>query len=210
MIKNILWRADGALFDTHPAITYAMSRSLNELGLSVALNVIDGLARQSLSHCLRSLSIRYSVDADLLRRLFDKHYRSIPLENQPPFPGVADVCAWIRARNGVNIAISQQKPADIRNLLTAFHLHPYFTAVVGPDQDTSHKPDAALFLEALHAYDLEPADTFILVRREAVFHAKRATDLKSCHSAPGFRSDAKVLAFDNYTQFLDLLKGSNG
>ena len=49
-VRNILWDVDGALFDTYPAITYALSRTLNELGLSIALNVIDSLARQSISH----------------------------------------------------------------------------------------------------------------------------------------------------------------
>ena len=43
MIRNILWDVDGTLFDTYPAITYAISKSLNKMGLSIALNVIDGV-----------------------------------------------------------------------------------------------------------------------------------------------------------------------
>ncbi|MFO7583234.1 MAG: hypothetical protein R6W69_00780 [Anaerolineales bacterium] len=48
MIRHLLWDLDGTLFDTYPAITYAISKSLNELGGAMALNVIDGLARQSI------------------------------------------------------------------------------------------------------------------------------------------------------------------
>lgn len=51
MIKNIIWDLDGTMFDTYPAIVYAIGESLEELGLSVSLTVIDGYARQSLDHC---------------------------------------------------------------------------------------------------------------------------------------------------------------
>ena len=67
VIRNILWGVDGTLFDTTPAITYAISKSLNEPGHSLALNVIDGLACQSLDHCLTTLSKRFKLDPKLLR-----------------------------------------------------------------------------------------------------------------------------------------------
>jgi phosphoglycolate phosphatase-like HAD superfamily hydrolase len=69
-IQNILWQVNGVLFDTYPALTYSFSRALNEMGYSVALNVIDGLVRQSLDDCVNALSGRFRLDPDLLRQRY--------------------------------------------------------------------------------------------------------------------------------------------
>ena len=71
MIRNIFWSVDGTLFDTYPAITHAVSKSMNELGFPVPLNVIDGLVRKSLDECVDILSERFEVDPDLLRQRFE-------------------------------------------------------------------------------------------------------------------------------------------
>ncbi len=100
MIRCLLWDTDGVLFDTRPAVTYAISRSLNELGYAIALNVVDDLARQSLDFCVDTLAARFRLDPGLLRQRSAEHYRQIPPERQPPFPGAREVCAWIAARGG--------------------------------------------------------------------------------------------------------------
>ena len=46
MIRNIIWDVDGTLFDTYPAITFAISKSLLESGQNMAMNMIDGLVRR--------------------------------------------------------------------------------------------------------------------------------------------------------------------
>ena len=100
---NIFWDLDGTLFDTYPAMTFAMSKALNEMGCSVALNVIDGLARQSLERCLQTLVQRFKLDPDLLRARFAESYRRVDPANQPIFPGVREVCELIHARGGMNV-----------------------------------------------------------------------------------------------------------
>jgi phosphoglycolate phosphatase-like HAD superfamily hydrolase len=67
MIKNLLWDLDGTLFDAYPAITYANSKSISQMGGAIALNVIDGLARQSIGHCLKTLAARFKLDLNLFR-----------------------------------------------------------------------------------------------------------------------------------------------
>ena len=87
MIRNMIWDVDGTLFNTYPAITYALSKSLNRMGKPVALNLIDGLVRQSFQHCVDTLCRRYKVDADMLLEQFAEVYRTISLQNQPPVDG---------------------------------------------------------------------------------------------------------------------------
>jgi phosphoglycolate phosphatase-like HAD superfamily hydrolase len=36
MMKNLLWDLDGTLFDAYPAITYANSKSISQMGGAMA------------------------------------------------------------------------------------------------------------------------------------------------------------------------------
>jgi len=109
MIRHLLWETDGVLFDTRPAVTYAVSQSLNELGCAIALNVVDDLARQSLDYCVDTLAARFKLDPALLRQRSAEHYHQIPPERQAPFPGAREVCAWIAARGGLNLIVTARK-----------------------------------------------------------------------------------------------------
>lgn len=121
-MRNILWDVDGTLFDTYPAITYAISQALNGLGESAALNVIDGLARQSIDLCLGTLAQRLSLDVDVVRRCYLAAYAALPLANQPPFPGAGEVCATICQRGGVNVAVTHRGTSSTQALLDAHGL----------------------------------------------------------------------------------------
>ncbi len=141
MIRHLLWETDDVLFDTHPAVTYAISQSLNEMGCAIALNVVDGLARQSLENCVDTLAARFKLDSALLRQRSAEHYRQIPPERQLPFPGVREVCAWVVAGGGLNLIVTDRQVASTRALLSAHAMTDFFSDIFSLEQGYPCKPN---------------------------------------------------------------------
>jgi HAD superfamily hydrolase (TIGR01509 family) len=180
MIKNILWDLDGTIFDTYPAITYAISKSLNEMGFSLALNVIDGLARQSIDHCMETLSQRFKLDPDLLGAQFVKSYREISPAKQIPFPGVREVCTWIHQHDGLNVIVTHRRVQSTQKLLDFHKLSSCFDDILSSEQGYPLKPDPAMILIVLEKYHLRPAETIFIGDRELDIQAGRAAGVRTC------------------------------
>ena len=180
MIRNLIWETDGVLFDTHPAVTYAISQSLNEMGCSIALNVVDDLARQSLEHCVDTLAARFKLDPTLLRQHSAEHYRQIPPERQLPFPGAREVCAWIAARGGLNLIVTARKAESTRALLAAHGMTDLFRDIFTPEQGYPCKPNPAILFAALETYALKPAEALLICRNEHDIQAGQAAGMATC------------------------------
>ena len=160
MIRNILWKVDGTLFDTYPAITYAMSKSLNEMGLSIALNEIDGLVRQSIDYCIENLCQRFKLDPELLRFRFAESYRTIDPANQPPFPGVREVCDAIHARGGLNVIVTHRIIQSTQRLLTAHAFSALINDIFSAEHGYPRKPAPSKLLAVLEKHNLATLDDF--------------------------------------------------
>lgn len=202
MIRNILWKVDGVLFDTYPAITYAISKSLNEMGESLALNVIDKLARESIDHCMGTLSLRFKLDLKLLRDKFADAYQAIDPVNQPPFPGVRDVCERIYNGGGLNIAIADQSLSSAQMLLEQHELLPYFADIFHTAQADSHKSNEHIIFTALEKYQLNPAQTLLIGNSEPDMRAGREAGVRFClygNQHEHLHADVHV---SHYTQLL--------
>ncbi len=210
MIRNILWDVDGTLFDTYPAITYAISRSLNGLGTAAALNVIEGLARQSIDYCMATLAQRFSLDPDLLRRRYEAAYAALPLANQPPLPGVEAVCAAIVRRGGLNVAVTHRDVRSTQALLDAHGLALYFAGIVSVEQGYARKPDPAMALVALERFGLNRAATLMIGDRELDVQAGRTAGLRTCLYGRAALAQPADLQVDHYSQLLALLDEPHG
>jgi len=206
VIRNILWDVDGTLFDTYPAMTYAVSRALNELGLSVPLNVIDGLARQSLEHCFTALAQRHQLDPDLLRERYHAAYAQLPPANQLPLPGVAEACAWIHARGGLNVAVTHRSVASTQALLDVHGLAPLFAGIVSVAQGYPRKPDPAMVLAALERFGLDPAETLMVGDRALDIEAGQAAGMRTCLYGRAQLAAPADLQVDDYGQLVTLLQ----
>ncbi len=180
MIRHLLWETDDVLFDTHPAVTYAISQSLNEMGCAIALNVVDGLARQSLENCVDTLAARFKLDSALLRQRSAEHYRQIPPERQLPFPGVREVCAWVVAGGGLNLIVTDRQVASTRALLSAHAMTDFFSDIFSLEQGYPCKPNPAILLAALEKHALNPAETLLIGRRESDILAGQAAGVATC------------------------------
>ena len=205
MIKNILWDLDGTLFDTYPATTYALNETLKELGFSMPLNAIDGLARQSIRRCLGTLSQRFDLNPELLQRRFTDTYQGVSAANQLPFPGVRSVCEWIRARGGVNIIIAHRSLKSTLKLLEAHNLSPLFEDIFTAEQGYPRKPDPAMILAALGKHHLNPDETLLVGDRELDVQAGQAAYVRTCLFGRVVESASPDYQIENYKQLSKIL-----
>jgi phosphoglycolate phosphatase-like HAD superfamily hydrolase len=205
MIRHLIWDVDGVLFDTHPAVVYAISQSLNEMGHSVALNVVDSLARQSLDFCVDTLAARFKLDPALLRQRSAQHYRQIPPERQMPFPGVREISAWIVAHGGLNLITTARLLEATHALLAAHGMTALIAEVFSQEQNYPCKPDPAIVLAALEKYALAPAETLLIGHRESDIQAGLAAGMPTCLLGDAEVSSPPSLRIKDYHALLAYL-----
>ncbi len=179
MIRNILWGVDGVLFDTHPAIIYAFSKALSEMGLAIALNEIDGLTRQSVDRCLSTLSRRFKLDPGQLQLRFAEAYLKVPAANQPPMPGIRDLCALVLERGGVNLIVTQRSLESTQQLLDTHGLDKYFAGIFSAGQAIFDEPYPFILDAAIHGFGLDRAETMLVSTDDRAVKSGRVAGLHS-------------------------------
>jgi HAD superfamily hydrolase (TIGR01509 family) len=208
-IRNILWDVDGTLFDTYPAITYALSKALNGMKQSVALNVIDSLARESISHCIDTLSQRFKLDPELLRARFVKFYRTVDPSNQPPFPGVSEICQLIHERGGLNIAVTHRGVDSTKRLLDAHALSDCFDDIFSVEQGFPRKPDPAMVLAAIEKHSLNPDEILLIGDRGLDIQAGRAGGIRTGLFGKAEAAHSADLNIQGYSHLAEILENEN-
>jgi phosphoglycolate phosphatase-like HAD superfamily hydrolase len=148
-IHSLIWDVDGTLFDTYPAFAKAFDTVLNELGVTVPLDRIVSLCKQSLNHCIATLAREFQLGVDELMQGFRRHYADIPAQEQPPFPDVIEVCAYVRAKGGDNFIVTHRGRQSLARLLVAHQMTDYFVDCLTADDNCPRKPDPTSFEEMI-------------------------------------------------------------
>lgn len=206
MIRNILWDVDGTLFDTHPAITYAINRSLNQMGLAVPMNEIDGLVRRSIDDCITVLSRRFKLEPDMFRLRFDESYLSIPAANQPPFTGVHSVCSLFQERGGSNILVTHHNVESTQQLLDTHNFGHLFLGIFDVEQGYPLKPDPALLKVVMECLHLERSETLIVGSRDIDVQAGHTVGIRTCLFGDAPLSEPADLQIFHYNELLKWLE----
>lgn len=209
-IQNVLWHVNGALFDTYPALMYSFSRALNEMGYSVALNVIDGLVRRSLDDCVGILSSRFSLDPDRLWQKFVRSYRRISPTGQTPFPGARDICEFIQHHGGSNLAYTETGLPSARGL---FEVH-RFSGLI---DDTfvlkisgAGQTYPSLICAALDKYSLNPAETLLIGSRSLDIRSGQLAGVRTCLFGKAEETITADIHVEKYSQLLSMLEDNVG
>ena len=209
-IHNILWQVNGALFDTYPALTYSFSKALSEMGFSVALNVIDGLVRQSLDDSVDILSGRFKLDPQLLRQKFIESYRSISPASQMPFPGVHTICEFIHRNGGSNLALTDTGVEFAGRLLETHQFLDLITDTIYMKTSDANQTDPALLRAVLDQYSLTPGETLHIVTRGLDVQAGRMAGIRTCLYGKAETNVAADIQIETYSQLLRLLGAEEG
>jgi phosphoglycolate phosphatase-like HAD superfamily hydrolase len=180
MLRDLIWDVDGTIFDTYPAFIRAFEAALQDLDAQAPRQRIAQLCRQSLSHCVATLADECQVDADDLLRGFQAHYAATPARDQPPFPGVIEVCAYVHSIGGQNLIVTHRGGESLQHLLHAHHMADYFADCLTRDDGFPRKPDPESFGEMIQRHHLERQSVLAVGDRDIDVLAGRAAGVRTC------------------------------
>jgi HAD superfamily hydrolase (TIGR01509 family) len=204
-VRNIIWDVDGTLFDTYPAISRAFKAALNDLGADASVARIADLARESLGRCATTLADEHQLDLASLETAFDRHYDSTKPGEQPPFPGVTEVCEHIRLIGGQNLIVTHRGPRGTAELLAASHLAGYFADCVTNADGYPRKPDPAAFDAVIERHGLRRDETMAIGDREIDVLAGKAAGVVTCLFGGGATAVEADLTIADFGQLARLL-----
>jgi HAD superfamily hydrolase (TIGR01509 family) len=185
MIRNIIWDVDGTLFDTYPAIDRAFQNALRDLGKSVVIQRIDSLVRIALSLCISSLADEYHLNEEEIGKKFSAYYDQTALEEQPPFPGVRQICEYICSIGGKNVIVTHRGQEGTAGLLAAHKMSAYFSGWITRNDGYPRKPDPTSFLAISKAHGLKPEETITIGDRDIDMQAGKNAGVFTCLFDPG-------------------------
>jgi phosphoglycolate phosphatase-like HAD superfamily hydrolase len=205
MFRNIIWDVDGTLFDTYPAITKAFQAALHDLGKEAALDWVEGLAKISLSHCVATLADHYHLKEEEVGDAFEKYYDQVTPKDQPPFPGVIAICAYICASGGKNVIVTHRGHAGTHELLAAHNMTHYFAGCLAREDGYPRKPHPAAFEAAIKIHNLPKAGSMTVGDRGIDILAGKAAGIFTCLFGPEAdeaMADLTITGFDELYGFL--------
>ncbi len=141
MIKHLIWDLDGTLYDTYPALTAALLATLADWGHYPEPELVMGLARASLTHCMTSLAVAYQLPRATIEQGFNSQYAQIPYHKQPLRPGAHALCSYIRSLKGKNVIVTHRPRHSTTELPDAHALRPLIVDCITVDDEFPKKPD---------------------------------------------------------------------
>jgi HAD superfamily hydrolase (TIGR01509 family) len=213
MIRFLIWDVDGTIFDTYPAFTRAFGAAFDELGAAAPLDRIDALCRKSLTSCITTLAREFDLDEEDVLHGFQEHYASIPAQEQPPFPGVAEICAYVRAIGGDNYIVTHRGSQSLSRLLAVHHMVDYFADRLTADDGYPRKPDPASFDAMIERHHLTREEILAIGDRELDVLAGQAAGVRTClfgAASPEATPDYAITDFADLHRILIAENGETG
>ena len=184
MFLNLIWDFDGTLFDTYPAIASSLRAAVGDLAVPPSLDEVRDMALVSIEGCLKTMSTTYDLPLEELEARFERHYRDVTADDQPPFDGVREVCELVCAKGGLNLIVTHRRRSGMDHLLAAHGLAGLFADTVSYDDGYPRKPDPAAFLMLIERHHLRLDQTLAVGDRELDVLAAHAAGLPAALFAP--------------------------
>jgi phosphoglycolate phosphatase-like HAD superfamily hydrolase len=180
VLKAVLWDFDGTICDTYPAIARAVNAALATFGASASLERIIALASVSLDRCIRTLAEDHAIPYAQLDAAFSVAYQQVRPIDQPPFPGVGDLCRDLAQAGVLNFIVTHRRRASLQILLDTHELRSYFTAIVAADDGFPRKPAPDAILQLLRIYHIAPGEALLIGDRDLDICAGQAAGVPTC------------------------------
>jgi len=185
VIRNLIWDFDGTLFDTYPAIANSLRAAVGDLAAPPSYEEVRDMALISIDGSLKTMSTTYHLPLDELEAGFERHYRHVTADDQPPFDGVREVCELICASGGLNLIVTHRRRSGMDRLLAAHGLADLIADTVSCyDDGYPRKPDPAAFLMLIERHHLRLDQTLAIGDRELDVLAAHAAGLAAALFAP--------------------------
>ena len=210
MIQNIIWDFDGTLFDTYSAINRAFKQALVDFGIDIPEAQIRLQAHKSLTLFAEELAKKYDLNVEAFGSNYYNHYKRFPVQRQPPFPGVRQVCSYICARDGVNLIVTHRDVPSANILLKTFDMETYFSGILSAGDDYPFKPDPAMVEEVIRRFSLNKEQTLAVGDREIDIQAGQAASVRTCLFVEECAQSQADLCINNYQHLMEYLLRENG
>ena len=185
MILNLIWDFDGTLFDTYPAIVRSLRAAVGDLAVPPSYEEVRDMALVSIDGCLKTMSTTYDLPLEELEAGFERHYRDVTADDQPPFDGVREVCELICTSGGLNLIVTHRRRSGMDRLLAAHGLADLMADTVSCyDDGYPRKPDPAAFLMLIERHHLRLDQTLAIGDRNLDVRAAHAAGLPAALFAP--------------------------
>lgn len=212
LITYLIWDAGGTLFDTYPAVVEAARAALVACGAPVpSPGEVMPLFRKSVAHGLHVLAVEADLDEAAFAERFWAQYEDTDPAHQPPFPGVVEVCRFMRAQGGQNFIVTHRERPLLDVLLDAHRMAVYFTDCITQEDGYPRKPDPTSILALLARHDLDPKRGLVIGDRALDMLAARAAEVRACFLGaaliPG--SESAVLTVTDYADLLSFIQEEN-
>ena len=175
MFRATLFDFDGTLADSFAAITASTNHVRESYGLPVLPEAeVRGYVGYGLGNLLEALAPGAPVSEAIAR--YRAHHQTAMFAGTRLMTGVAETIPEL-ARRGFRMAVCSNKRVEFtRQLVEAFGLGPFFTAVLGPDDVGNRaKPDPAMLLEGLTRLGVSV--------KESVYVGDMAVDVQTARAA---------------------------
>jgi HAD superfamily hydrolase (TIGR01509 family) len=205
MLKAVIWDFDGTICDTYPAIAYAVNAALASFHASPTFERIVELASISLDRCIHTLAAEHAIPYEQLDAAFKVTYQHVRPVDQPPFPGVVDLCQQL-ARAGIyNFIVTHRRRASLRVLLATHALESYFTDIIAADDGFPRKPAPDAIVHLLATYGIAPAEALVVGDRDIDILAGQAAGVPTCLFRASFADLRPTHTIMAYQELADLV-----
>lgn len=180
MIKHLIWDLDGTLYDTYPALTAALLATLADWSHYPEPELVMGLARASLTHCMTSLAATYQLPRATIEQGFSNQYAQIPYHKQPLMPGAYALCSYIRSLRGKNVIVTHRPRQSTTELLDAHALRHLIVDCITVDDEFPKKPDPTSMLVIMSRNGIACSEGLAIGDRALDIAAGKAAGLRTC------------------------------
>lgn len=205
-MRTVIWDLGGTLADTYPDVDRTLAEVIHPDPDEAALHEVAELTRRSSSHAITTLSQRYGVSEQELRRAYDALKDRWTQQPPPVMAGAHEMLAAVRDGGGLNLVATHRDRDSATVLISALDLQ-VDDMVCAPD-GFARKPDPSMVRTLLERHDLEPARCLAVGDRPADVEAAAAAGVSGALlvtptiplEAPG------AVRMSSLTSVLDLLR----
>ena len=205
MLRAVIWDFDGTICDTYPAIAQAVNTALAQFSAQATLARIIDLASISLERCMRTLAEDFALPYDQLDAAFTAAYQHVRPSDQPPFPGVRDLCQRLTHAGIGNYIVTHRRRASLHILLDTHDLHTLFTHIITADDAFPRKPAPDAMLHLLATYGIAPSDALVIGDRELDIRAGQAAGIPTCLFRGTIPDPAPSRGITAFSELMDIV-----
>ena len=205
MLRAVIWDFDGTICDTYPAIAQAVNTALAHFGAAATLARITDLASISLERCIRTLAEDFALPYDQLDAAFTAAYQHVRPTDQPPFPGVRDLCLRLTHAGIDNYIVTHRRRASLYMLLDTHDLRTLFAQIITADDAFPRKPAPDAMRQLLATYAIAPSDALVIGDRELDIRAGQAAGIPTCLFRGTIPDPAPSRGITAFSELMDIV-----